>query len=51
VDLATGKPARAMRLKLDEASGRDDQAHDTMEQLVDDEVLKAFAALYKPAKR
>ena len=51
VDLATGKAVWAMRLKLEEASGRDDQAHDTMEQLVDDGVLKAFAALYKPAKR
>ena len=50
VDLATGKAVWAMRLKLDEASGRDDQAHDTMEQLMDDEVVSAFASLYKGAK-
>ncbi|HET8900935.1 MAG TPA: hypothetical protein VFM84_03265, partial [Holophagaceae bacterium] len=51
VEIATGRTVWAMKLTLDEASGRDDQAHDTMEQFVDDEVLRYFpGSLYAAPK-
>ena len=52
VEIASGRTVWAMKLTLDEASGRDDQAHDTMEQFVDDEVLRFFpSSLYNPAPK